>query len=59
MSDGRATLVSQNDDENIYNLKTELGNCKITSDKEGRIVSAEIKDSQFYINFSEMKPSVY
>ena len=37
MSDGRATLVSQNDDENIYNLQTELGNCKITSDKEGRI----------------------
>ena len=59
MSDGRAKLISQNADEYIYNLDTELGNCKITSDKEGRIISAEIKDSQFYIKFSEMKPSVY
>lgn len=55
VAEGRATLASQNENGYTYNLKAVLGNCKITADKEGKMLEAEIKDSEFYIKFSEIK----
>lgn len=55
VAEGRATLSSQNKNDDTYLLKTDMGNCKITADKEGKVTEAEIKDSQFYIKFSEIE----
>ena len=58
VAEGRATLTSQNENGYTYNLRTDLGNCKITADKEGEMLEAEIKDSEFYIKFSEIKTAL-
>ena len=55
ISQGRARLSTQRDSIYTYNLKTDSGNCVITTDKDGKITGAEIKNAELNIEFSEIK----
>ncbi len=52
IGNNRAELVSNNDDSYTYNLKTETGNCIIKTNTDGIVTSAEIKESEFSIEFN-------
>ena len=53
IGNGRAEFVSQSEDKCTYNLKIYSGNCTISTDADGKITDAEIKDAQFSIKFSD------
>lgn len=55
ISQGRTNLSSQSDNVCTYNLKTDSGNCVIVTDKDGKIISAEIKNAELKIEFSEIE----
>ena len=55
ISQGRAKLSTQSDSVCTYNLKTDSGDCVITTDKDGEITGAEIKNAELNIEFSEIK----
>lgn len=55
ISQGRASLSSKSDSIYTYNLKNDSGNCVITTDKDGKITGAEIKNAELNIEFSEIK----
>ncbi|MGN1434077.1 MAG: hypothetical protein ACI4XI_10290 [Ruminococcus sp.] len=55
VSQGRASLSSQSDSLCTYNLNTDSGNCVITTDKDGKITGADIKNAELKIEFSEVK----
>lgn len=55
ISQGRASLSSQSDSIYTYNLKTDNGNCVITTDRDGKITGAEIKNAELKIEFSDIK----
>lgn len=55
ISQGRAKLSTQSDSVCTYNLKTDSGDCVITTDKDGKITGAEIKNAELNIEFSEIK----
>ena len=55
ISQGRASLSSKSDSLCTYNLKTDSGNCVITTDRDGKITGAEIKNAELKIEFSEIK----
>lgn len=55
ISQGRASLSSKSDSIYTYNLKTDSGNCVITTDRDGKITGAEIKNAELNIEFSEIK----
>lgn len=55
ISQGRARLSNQSDSVCTYNLKTDSGDCVITTDKDGEIMGAEIKNAELKIEFSEIK----
>lgn len=55
VSQGRASLSTQSDSIYTYNLKTNSGNCVITTDRDGKIMGAEIKNAELNIEFSEIK----
>lgn len=55
ISQGRTNLSSQSDSVCTYNLKTDSGNCVIVTDKDGKIISAEIKNAELKIEFSEIE----
>lgn len=55
VSQGRAKIYSQSDSLCTYNLKTDSGNCVITTDRDGKITGAEIKNAELKIEFSEIK----
>lgn len=55
ISQGRAKLSTQSDSVCTYNLKTDNGDCVITTDKDGEIMGAEIKNAELNIEFSEIK----
>ena len=52
---GRANLSTQSDSVCTYNLKTDSGDCVITTDKDGEITGAEIKNAELNNEFSEIK----
>ena len=55
ISQGRAKISSQSDNLFTYNLKTDSGDCVITTNKDGKITGAEIKNAELKIEFSEVK----
>lgn len=55
VGEGRANLVSQDENESTYNLKTELGNCELTADENGFLTQANLNTYEFSIEFSENK----
>lgn len=55
VSQGRAKLSAQSDSVCTYNLKTDSGDCVITTDNDGKISGAEIKSAELKIEFSDIK----
>ena len=55
ISQGRASLSSKSDSIYTYNLNTDSGNCVITTDNDGKITGAEIKNAELKIEFSDIK----
>ena len=50
--DGRESLYQKNDEFDTYILETSKGKCTYEVDKNGYILSAEIKSKKFRIDFS-------
>ncbi len=55
VSDGRAVFEAEQDEGYLYNLKTIFGNVHICSNINGKIVSAELSEKKFYIEFKNVK----
>ncbi len=52
IGNGRAELISKNEISCTYNLKTNTGNCILNTNTDGIITDAEIKNSEFSIEFN-------
>lgn len=55
LNNGSKTLTKKSEATNTYQIKTEQGNCKLTVDFNGKILSAEIPDCNTKIEFSDYK----
>ena len=55
VSEGRTSLISQEDNSSTYSVNTNLGNCEIKADKGGNIKQASIREYKFRIMFTENK----
>lgn len=56
VSDGRTKLFVKSETEDTYSLETGSGSCSVAIDKNGKIEKAEIKDINFVMTFSNVKP---
>ena len=58
VSQGRAKLVSQDENKCSYNLATDSGACVLMTGTDGKITSAEIKKAELKIKFFEIKNTI-